>query len=112
MIRYTALRLLQAVPVLFGISVVVFLLVRLIPGDPAIAVLGSRATPQLIARVHDELGLDLPLDGPKTINGLLLETLQDIPEASVSLKIANVVIEIVQVQEQAIRMVKLYRPQI
>jgi Mg2+/Co2+ transporter CorB len=43
---------------------------------------------------------------------LLLETLQDIPEASVSLKIANVVIEIVQVQEQAIRMVKLYRPQI
>jgi Mg2+/Co2+ transporter CorB len=62
--------------------------------------------------VNKRLGLDLPLDGPKTINGLLLETLQDIPEASVSLKIANVVIEIVQVQEQAIRMVKLYRPQI
>ena len=61
--------------------------------------------------VNKRLGLDLPLDGPKTINGLLLETLQDIPEASVSLKIANVVIEIVQVQEQAIRMVKLYRPQ-
>lgn len=61
MIRYTALRLLQAVPVLFGISIVVFILVRLIPGDPAIAVLGSRATPQLIARVRDQLGLDLPL---------------------------------------------------
>src|SRR5690348_551711 len=61
MMRYTAFRVAQAVPVLFGISIVVFLLVRLIPGDPAIAVLGSRATPQLIARVRDQLGLDLPL---------------------------------------------------
>src|SRR6201990_2438528 len=61
MIRYIALRLLQVVPVLFGISIVVFFLVRLIPGDPAIAVLGSRATPQLIARMRDQLGLDLPL---------------------------------------------------
>lgn len=60
--------------------------------------------------VNKRLGLDLPLEGPKTLNGLLLEILQDIPEASVSLKIADVVIEIVQVQEQAIRMVKLYRP--
>ena len=60
--------------------------------------------------VNKRLNLDLPVDGPKTLNGLLLETLQDIPEASVSLKIAGTVIEIVQVQEQAIRMVKLYRP--
>lgn len=60
--------------------------------------------------VNKRLGLELPLTGPKTLNGLLLEMLQDIPEASVSLKIAGVVIEIVQVQEQAIRMVKLYRP--
>jgi len=61
MIRYVAGRLLQMVPVLFGISLIVFLLVRLIPGDPAIAVLGSRATPELVRRVHDQLGLDLPL---------------------------------------------------
>lgn len=61
MIAYLRARLLQAVPVLFGVSLVVFFLVRLIPGDPAIAALGSRATPQLIARVHDQLGLDLPL---------------------------------------------------
>jgi len=54
-------RMLQVVPVLLGISLVVFFLVRLIPGDPAVAALGSRATPQLIARVHDQLGLDLPL---------------------------------------------------
>jgi peptide/nickel transport system permease protein len=61
MIRYVSMRLLQTVPVLFGVSLIVFLMVRLIPGDPAIAVLGSRATPQLIARVRDQLGLDLPL---------------------------------------------------
>jgi Mg2+/Co2+ transporter CorB len=59
--------------------------------------------------VNKRLNLNLPLDGPKTLNGLLLEELQDIPEASVSLKIADCVIEIVQVQEQAIKMVKLYR---
>jgi len=59
--------------------------------------------------VNKRLHLNLPLDGPKTLNGLLLEELQDIPEASVSLKIADCVIEIVQVQEQAIKMVKLYR---
>jgi Mg2+/Co2+ transporter CorB len=59
--------------------------------------------------VNKRLDLSLPLDGPKTLNGLLLETLQDIPEASVSLKIGNCVIEIVQVQNQAIKMVKLRR---
>jgi Mg2+/Co2+ transporter CorB len=59
--------------------------------------------------VNKRLNLNLPLDGPKTLNGLLLEELQDIPEASVSLKMADCVIEIVQVQEQAIKMVKLYR---
>lgn len=61
MIRYLVFRLLQIIPVLFGVSLIVFLLVRLIPGDPAIAMLGSRATPQLVARVRDQFGLDLPL---------------------------------------------------
>jgi Mg2+/Co2+ transporter CorB len=60
--------------------------------------------------INKRLGLQLPLDGPKTINGLLLEYLRDIPEANVSLKIAGCVIEIVQVQNQAIRMVKLIAP--
>jgi Mg2+/Co2+ transporter CorB len=54
--------------------------------------------------------LNLPIDGPKTLNGLLLELLQEIPEASVCLKISGCVIEIVQVQEQVIKMVKLHRP--
>lgn len=61
MIRYLAGRLLQIAPVLFGVSLIVFLLVRLIPGDPAISILGSRATPELVARVRDQLGLDLPM---------------------------------------------------
>jgi Mg2+/Co2+ transporter CorB len=57
--------------------------------------------------INKHLGLNFPVDGPKTLNGLLLELLQDIPEASVSLKIANCIVEIVQVQNQAIKVVKL-----
>lgn len=49
------------VPVLFGVSVVVFLLIRLIPGNPAISILGERATPELVERVKNQLGLDLPV---------------------------------------------------
>ena len=60
--------------------------------------------------INKKLGLDLPLDGPKTVNGLLLELLQDIPEAPISLKIGQCVIEVVQVQNQAIKVVKLLRP--
>ena len=60
--------------------------------------------------VNKRLSLDLPVDGPKTLNGLLLELLREIPEAPVCLKISRCVIEIVQVQEQVIKMVKLYRP--
>ena len=57
--------------------------------------------------INKRLGLTFPLDGPKTLNGLLLELLQDIPEASVSVKIADCIVEIVQVQHQAIKIVKL-----
>src|SRR5438105_1691054 len=61
MTRYIAGRLLQIVPVLFGVSLIVFGLVRLIPGDPATAVLGSRATPQLIREARRQLHLNEPL---------------------------------------------------
>ena len=57
--------------------------------------------------INKRLGLHFPLDGPKTVNGMILEVLQDIPDAGVSLKIANCVIEIVQVQNQAIKVIKL-----
>ncbi len=61
MIRYIAGRVLLILPVLFGVSIVVFLLIRLIPGDPATALLGEHATPELIARLQKQLGLNLPL---------------------------------------------------
>ena len=59
--------------------------------------------------INKHLALGLPLDGPKTINGLLLEELRDIPEASISLKLNRCIVEIVQVQNQAIKVVKLIR---
>lgn len=61
MARYLAIRLLQTVPVLFGVSIIVFLLIRLIPGDPALTMLGDRVTPEALARLHAEMGLDLPI---------------------------------------------------
>jgi Mg2+/Co2+ transporter CorB len=60
--------------------------------------------------INKKLGLDLPLDGPKTVNGLLLEQLQEIPESPIALKVGGVVIEVVQVQNQSIKVVKLLRP--
>jgi len=60
--------------------------------------------------INKKLDLDLPLDGPKTVNGLLLERLQEIPEFPIALKIGQCVIEVVQVQNQAIKVVKLLRP--
>ncbi|MET3108190.1 Mg2+/Co2+ transporter CorB [Oxalobacteraceae bacterium GrIS 1.18] len=59
--------------------------------------------------INKRLNLNFPLDGPKTLNGLLLEILQDIPEAQVSLKISNCVVEIIQVQNQAIKVVKIHQ---
>ena len=59
--------------------------------------------------VNKRLGLNFPLDGPKTLNGMLLELLQDIPDAPISLKVDQCIIEVVQVQEQAIKVVKLRR---
>jgi Mg2+/Co2+ transporter CorB len=64
----------------------------------------------LLRDINRKLDLDLPLDGPKTINGLLLEQLQEIPEAPIALRIGMCVIEVVQVQNQAIKVVKLLRP--
>lgn len=51
-------RLLQAVPIAMGITLGAFFLLRLIPGDPALEILQFRATPELIAQLHRELGLD------------------------------------------------------
>jgi peptide/nickel transport system permease protein len=54
-------RLLLLIPVAFGVTVVVFFMIHLIPGDPARTILGIRATPQAIAILHQEWGLNRPL---------------------------------------------------
>ncbi len=61
MTGYILKRLLAAIPVLIGLSIIVFLIMALIPGDPAQAILGNYATPENVARVNRELGLDKPL---------------------------------------------------
>ena len=61
MTGYILKRLLSAIPVLLGITVIVFLIMALIPGDPATAILGSYATPENVARLNRDLGLDKPL---------------------------------------------------
>jgi len=63
-----------------------------------------------LRELNRKLGLALPLDGPKTLNGLILEHFQDIPEAGVSLKIAGVPMEIVQTQDRVVKTVRLFKP--
>ena len=60
-IGYIAKRLLQMIPVLFFVTVLIFLMMRLIPGDPAALRLGDKATPEMIAALHRKMGLDKPL---------------------------------------------------
>ena len=61
MTRYLIRRLLQLIPVLIGITVIAFLLLHLVPGDPARTLLGVRATPARVAALDREWGLNLPL---------------------------------------------------
>ena len=58
---YILKRLVSAIPVLLGITVIVFLIMAMIPGDPATAILGSYATPENVERLNRHLGLDEPL---------------------------------------------------
>jgi len=59
--KFVLYRPIQFLPVLFGISIVTFVLVRLIPGDPARVLLGARATPSAIANIRRQYGLDEPM---------------------------------------------------
>ena len=61
MSRYLLRRLLEMVPVFFGVILVVFVISRLTPGDPARIILGERATPEAMAQLREALGLDEPL---------------------------------------------------
>jgi len=74
--------------------------------DGSIVVDGSR----LLRDLNRMLDLDFPLDGPKTLNGLILEHFQDIPEADVSLKLNDIAVEILQTQNRSVVTARIYRP--
>ena len=58
--------------------------------------------------LNKKLGLNLPLDGPRTLNGLVLEHFEDIPEAGTSFKIGEHQLEIVQTQDRVVKSVKIF----
>lgn len=60
--------------------------------------------------LNRKLGLRFPLDGPKTLNGLILEYLREIPEPNTSVRIAGATLEIVQVQDRAVKAVRVWAP--
>ena len=64
----------------------------------------------LLRELNRKLGFRFPLDGPKTLNGLILEHLQDIPEPDTSVKIAGHAMEIVQTQDRVVKAVRLLPP--
>lgn len=56
--QYIFIRLIQLIPTIFGVLLIAFVLSRVLPGNPAVAILGPKATPENIERVTKELGLD------------------------------------------------------
>lgn len=71
---YILRRLFGLIPVVLGISFIVFMLLRLIPGDPAVAILGERSTPQQREQIREQLGLNKPLLLNTTGEGSLFDT--------------------------------------
>ncbi|MGH2403785.1 MAG: ABC transporter permease [bacterium] len=61
MIQVLLRRVLRTIPVLFGVSVLIFLSIRLIPGDPALLLAGDRATGEMVEQIRVDLGLDRPI---------------------------------------------------
>ena len=61
MLRFVVIRLLLALPTLWAVLTLVFVLVRVVPGDPTIVVLGDQATPAARAALRERLGLGKPL---------------------------------------------------
>jgi Mg2+/Co2+ transporter CorB len=64
----------------------------------------------LLRELNRKLGFNFPVDGPKTLNGLILEHLQDIPAPGTSVKIAGQPLEIVQTQDRAVKAVRVLPP--
>lgn len=64
-----------------------------------------------LRELNRKLGLHFPLDGAKTLNGLILDHLEDIPEAGTSLKIADYPIEIIQTQDRIVKVARIFPQQ-
>lgn len=64
---------------------------------------------QTLRNLNRKLALSFPLDGPRTLNGLILEHFEDIPEVGVSFRFADVAVEVVQTQGRSVKTVKLQR---
>jgi Mg2+/Co2+ transporter CorB len=63
-----------------------------------------------LREINRLLGIGLPIDGPKTLNGLILEHLRDIPEIGVGLRINGIAMEIIQTENRRVKIVKILRP--
>ena len=61
MLSYILKRIFSAIPVLLGVTLIVYFIISLIPGDPATAILGSFATPENVKILNSQLGLDKPI---------------------------------------------------
>ncbi|ALS21103.1 MULTISPECIES: ABC transporter permease [Paenibacillus] len=61
MLRYLVLRTFMTIPILFGVSIVVFILIQLIPGDPVRTMLGTEATQEAVEQLRKDMGFDQPL---------------------------------------------------
>lgn len=72
--------------------------------DGSVLVEGS----SLLRDLNRKLGWNLPIGGPKTLNGLILEYFQDIPEAGTSVKIAGYPMEIIQTQDRVVKVVRIF----
>jgi len=59
--QYIIRRLVSVIPTLLGVTIIIFLLLRLIPGDPAVAMLGEHAAQENVERIREQLGLNRPL---------------------------------------------------
>jgi peptide/nickel transport system permease protein len=60
-LNYLIKRILQVIPVLIIVTIIIFFMIRLIPGDPASVILGDRATPEMVEILNREMGLDKPI---------------------------------------------------
>jgi Mg2+/Co2+ transporter CorB len=63
-----------------------------------------------IRDINRMLHWDLPVDGPKTLNGLILETLETIPESALSLRLGDYCIEVVQIRDNTVRSARVIPP--